>query len=164
MKKSFEEVDAFIFDFDGVLTDNSVYVDEYGNESVRCSRADGLAFDVFHKLKKPVYIVSTEQNTVVEVRSKKLRARVLQGVSDKSQALTSIANEQGYQLKHLVYIGNDLNDYAAMDLCGLTVCPADSHHRIKERSDLVLKSSGGQGVARELLENFFGLDFIKILF
>lgn len=164
MKKNFDEIDALIFDFDGVLTDNSVYVDEHGNESVRCSRADGLAFDVLHKLKKPVYIISTEKNLVVEARARKLRVLVLQGVSDKRQALQHIVNEQGYRFEHLVYIGNDLNDYGAMSLCGLAVCPSDSHHKIKKRSNVVLNSPGGQGVARELLEDIFGLDFIKILF
>ena len=53
-----DDIDLFVFDFDGVLTDNLVYTDQNGNEMVSCSRADGLAFDVLRKLKKPVYILS----------------------------------------------------------------------------------------------------------
>ena len=47
-----DEIDAFVFDFDGVLTNNLVQIDENGKESVICSRADGLAFDVLRKLNK----------------------------------------------------------------------------------------------------------------
>ena len=68
----FDDIDAFIFDFDGVLTNNMVIVDQYGKESVSCSRADGLAFDVLHKLKKSVYILSTEKNPVVTARADKI--------------------------------------------------------------------------------------------
>ena len=50
MKISIDKIDAFVFDFDGVMTNNLVYLDQDGKESVRCSRADGLAFDVLHKL------------------------------------------------------------------------------------------------------------------
>ncbi len=52
-----EDIDVFFFDFDGVLTNNLVIVDQNENEFVTCSRADGLAFDVLRKLKKSVYIV-----------------------------------------------------------------------------------------------------------
>jgi N-acylneuraminate cytidylyltransferase len=53
----FRSIEAIVFDFDGVLTDNLVSIDQQGKEHVSCSRADGLAFDVLHKLKKPSYIL-----------------------------------------------------------------------------------------------------------
>lgn len=49
-KINIKSIDAFFFDFDGVLTDNKVYIDQNGNESVRCSRADGLAFKALKKI------------------------------------------------------------------------------------------------------------------
>ena len=73
------EIDALVFDFDGVLTDNKVLVHQDGSESVLCNRADGLAFDVLRKLKIPTYILSTETNTVVTQRAKKLKIHVIQG-------------------------------------------------------------------------------------
>ena len=66
-----------VFDFDGVLTDNKVYLDQDGKESVSCSRADGLAFDVLHKLHKPVYILSTEKNPVVTARAEKIKVQAV---------------------------------------------------------------------------------------
>ena len=61
-------------------------------------------------------------------------------------------------------IGNDLNDYLAMKLCGYTVCPADSHSKIKDISNVTLRTNGGNGVVREILEDVLNLDFIKILY
>jgi 3-deoxy-D-manno-octulosonate 8-phosphate phosphatase (KDO 8-P phosphatase) len=159
-----DEIDVFIFDFDGVLTNNMVYLDQDGKESVSCSRGDGLAFDVLRKLNKPAYILSTEKNTVVSARAKKLKITAIQGVENKILGLQKIVKKESYSLEKTLYIGNDLNDYRVMEICGLTVCPADSHDRIKKISDIVLKTNGGYGVVRELLEDVLDLDFIKILY
>ena len=158
------EIDAFVFDFDGVLTNNLVHLDQDGREWVSCSRSDGLAFDVLRKLEKPTYILSTEKNQVVTARAKKLKIPVLQGVNNKVDSLKKMADKEGFNLHNILYVGNDLNDYQVMQLCGYTACPSDSHIRIKEISDVVLKTCGGEGIIRELLENVLGLDLIKILY
>jgi YrbI family 3-deoxy-D-manno-octulosonate 8-phosphate phosphatase len=164
MKISLDNIDAFIFDFDGVLTNNHVLISESGNESVNCSRADGLAFDVLNKLNKPTYIISTEKNSVVEARAKKLKVPVLQGVNNKVEAMIELAKLKSYSLENILYIGNDLNDYLVMQLCGYTACPADSHPKIKHISDICLNTNGGNGIVRELLEEVLNIDFIKILY
>jgi 3-deoxy-D-manno-octulosonate 8-phosphate phosphatase (KDO 8-P phosphatase) len=51
-----------------------------------------------------------------------------------------------------------------MQSCGFSVCPSDSHEQIKEISDIVLKTCGGKGVVRELLEDVFNIDFISVLY
>ncbi len=158
-----ENLDAIIFDFDGVLTDNRVYLDSNGAEFVSCNRGDGLAFDVLRVLDKPTYILSTEKNPVVSKRAQKLRVPVLQSINNKADALRSLADKKGYMLEKILYVGNDLNDYQALMLCGYSVCPADSHVRIKEVATITLKARGGEGVARELLEEILGLDILKIL-
>ena len=159
-----DDIDAFVFDFDGVLTNNLVQIDENGKESVSCSRADGLAFDVLRKLNKPAYILSTEKNFVVKARAKKLNIPVIQGVTDKVDAIKKLAADNNYSLKNILYIGNDLNDYLVMQLCGYSACPADSHSKIKNISNILLKKNGGEGIVRELLEDVMQLDFIKILY
>ena len=157
-------IDAFVFDFDGVLTNNLVYLNQEGVESVVCSRADGLAFDVLRKLKKPTFILSTEKNSVVTMRAKKLKIHALQGIKNKADALSSLSESKGYDLGRILYVGNDLNDFNVMKICGYSVCPIDSHIKIKELSNIVLNTRGGEGVVRELLEEIFNLDFIKILY
>jgi YrbI family 3-deoxy-D-manno-octulosonate 8-phosphate phosphatase len=159
-----DDIDLFVFDFDGVLTDNIVHTDNNGNEMVSCSRADGLAFDVLRKLDKPCQILSTENNTVVSARANKLGISVLQGVKNKEKSLRNLVMRRGYKLSNILYVGNDLNDYNSMRISGLSVCPADSHPKIKKISNFVLKTNGGKGVVRELLEDVLSLDFIEILY
>jgi 3-deoxy-D-manno-octulosonate 8-phosphate phosphatase (KDO 8-P phosphatase) len=161
---SIETVDAFIFDFDGVLTNNRVYLNQDGKEWVSCSRADGLAFDLLRKLKKPAYILSTEKNPVVSARAKKIQVPVLQGVSNKVTAIKRLAEANGFSLTRICYLGNDLNDYRVMQLSGITACPADSHPTIKQLATITLQKNGGEGVVRELLEEWFNQDFLKILY
>jgi N-acylneuraminate cytidylyltransferase len=158
------DIDAFIFDFDGVLTNNHVHIDMTGNELVTCSRSDGLAFDVLRKLKKPVYILSTESNKVVTARGSKLKVQVLQGVNDKLSALEKLSLDKGYDLNFICYVGNDLNDYKAMQHCGFRVCPADSHIDIKNIANIVLLSKGGDGAVRELIEIHFKINFLDLLY
>jgi len=161
---SIDNIDAFVFDFDGVLTNNLVHIDQEGKEWVSCSRSDGLGFDVLRKLQKPSYILSTEKNPVVKARAKKLKIEVLHGVQDKSKGMRLFVKQKNLDLRRIFYVGNDLNDYHVMQLCGYTACPYDSHQMIKKISNIVLKTSGGNGIVREILEDVFMLNLIKILY
>jgi 3-deoxy-D-manno-octulosonate 8-phosphate phosphatase (KDO 8-P phosphatase) len=156
--------EVIVFDFDGVLTDNNVYLDQNGKESVCCSRADGLAFEVLNKLKKTTYILSTEKNPVVTARANKLKIQAIQGIKNKVDGIKKLAEQEKFDLQKTLYVGNDLNDYHVMQLCGYTACPSDSHKKIIEISTIKLKTSGGNGVVRELLEDVLQLDFTKILY
>lgn len=158
------EIKVFVFDFDGVLTNNLVHLDQDGKEFVSCSRADGLAFDVLNKLKIPSYILSTELNSVVSERAKKLKITAIQGVPNKLRELKDLSKRDNFKIKNVLYVGNDLNDLQVMQICGFTACPSDSHPSIKKISDVVLKTPGGNGVARELLEDKIGLNFVEILY
>lgn len=161
---SFDKIKVFVLDFDGVLTNNLVQLDSDGKEFVSCSRSDGLAFDVLKKLNKTVYILSSETNPVVQARANKLKVPVIQGVMDKVDSVKLIATKNKCKLSEIIYIGNDLNDYNPIQLCGYSACPQDSHSKIKEIVDIVLQTNGGKGVLRELLEERFNLDFVDILF
>ena len=160
LKRSFGRIDAIVFDFDGVLTNNLVYLVQDGKEMVSCSRADGLAFDVLRRIQKPAYIISTEKNPVVTARANKLKIPVLQGIGNKTECLKELIDREKFDLKNILYVGNDLN---AMKVCGFTACPADSHEMIKSIATIVLKTKGGGGIVRELLETVFQVNFIKIL-
>ena len=163
-KIEIDDIDALVFDFDGVLTNNLVHLDQDGKEWVSCSRGDGLAFDVLRKLNKPTYILSTEKNPVVSARAKKLKVPVLQGVGNKAIAVDELAKQEGHGLSRIFYVGNDLNDYRAMLKCGYSACPSDSHPVIKNIAARTLSTKGGDGVVRELLEVVLQLDFIEILY
>ena len=108
----------FFFDFDGVFTDNKVILNENGIESVICNRNDGIGIKILKKLNKNITIISSERNKTVLYRAKKLKIKCNTGVLDKKAKILSLLKSEK-NLAKTVYIGNDINDYKAMILCGL---------------------------------------------
>ena len=143
------------YDFDGVMTDNKVYLDQKGNEMVRLSRADGLGVNKIKSLGVLQIIISSEKNPVVSMRAKKLGLQVFQSVSKKASLLKDICSQNNVPLSDVAFVGNDINDKEAMEISGYKFCPADSHQIIKKLSDHIFLSKGGNGVIRELY------DFLK---
>ena len=157
-------IDAIFFDFDGVMTDNRVFINQEGTESVCCNRGDGLAVDTLRKLKIPVVIFSSEKNKVVAYRAAKLNVPAITGISNKQETFLKYCKEHGFNLKKVLFVGNDLNDIGVMRVSEYSACPADSHPKIREVSTFNLTTRGGDGVAREIVEVIFGIDIEKILF
>jgi YrbI family 3-deoxy-D-manno-octulosonate 8-phosphate phosphatase len=153
-----------VFDFDGVLTDNRVFVDEDGREMVCCHRGDGLAFDVLKQTHLQLFILSTETNLVVTRRGEKLRIPVFQSTKDKKSSLERLASEKNFSLGKTLFVGNDLNDYQVMQICGFSACPSDSHPKILEIATFSLNKKGGNGVVRELVEQSLQIDMLSILY
>jgi D-sedoheptulose 7-phosphate isomerase len=150
--KRFAEIKLIVFDFDGVMTDNRVILSESGEESVAVNRADGWGIRMLREKGYPMVILSTEKNKVVTMRARKLDIPVLQGIEDKATILADYCRQQKIDLQHVLYIGNDVNDYAAMQLVGVRVVPANGHKTVKAIADIVLETSGGGGVVRELAD------------
>lgn len=141
-----------VYDFDGVMTDNRVLVDENGKESVNVHRGDGYAVRMIKtELKIPQIILSTETNSVVSRRAEKLKIPSIYGVGDEKKIiLARYCQEQNIALSQVLYIGNDLNDYEAMGICGYCACPQDAEVEIIKIADFVFSAKGGYGVVREL--------------
>jgi YrbI family 3-deoxy-D-manno-octulosonate 8-phosphate phosphatase len=161
-------IHTVIFDFDGVFTDNKVWIDTEGREMVRCDRGDGLAFDLVRAFQRrgrlPVefMIVSKERNPVVSARAGKLRLTCHQGVSDKltfiEQMLAARVPADANPFAGLVYLGNDLNDLPVMRRAGCAVAPCDAHPQIKAIAHVVLDERGGEGCVRAFIERLLGFE------
>ena len=145
-------IKLIIYDFDGVMTDNKVYVDENGKEMVQVNRADGLGVSEIKKLRIDQVIVSTERNPVVAARAKKLDISCIHGIDDKKNVILEFCTKKNINLKNVAFVGNDINDLNAMKLVGFLFCPADAHESIKQLSVYVLKTKGGNGVIREIFD------------
>ena len=158
---NFNDIKLFVFDFDGVLTNNKFFLDENGFESVQLSRSDGLAFSILNKLNKKVLILSTEKNPIVTLRANKLNVEVIQGCEDKLQSLEKYIKKNQINFADIFYVGNDLNDFNVMKNCGYSACPNDSHYKIRQNAHNTLSSNGGEGVIREIIENLFKIKIEK---
>jgi YrbI family 3-deoxy-D-manno-octulosonate 8-phosphate phosphatase len=147
-----DPVALVVFDFDGVMTDNRVYVSEDGKESVVCNRADGLGIDRLREAAVPMIILSTEMNPVVAARARKLRIPAIHGIGDKRMQLERHLAEQAINPAHVVYIGNDLNDLGCFTLVGFPVAVADAAPELRSVAKLVLSRKGGEGAVREFCD------------
>lgn len=143
---------ALVMDFDGVFTDNSVYVLEDGREAVCCDRGDGLGFSLLKRTGLPLLVLSTETNPVVLARCKKLGLPVLHGVTNKLLALREWALSLGIPLDKIVFIGNDINDLECINAVGCGVAVSDAVFEVLSSANVVLDSKGGHGALRELSE------------
>ncbi|HUF38318.1 MAG TPA: acylneuraminate cytidylyltransferase [Anaerolineales bacterium] len=149
-----EQVALIVFDFDGVMTDNTAWVDENGLESVQVSRSDGMGVELLQKTGIPMLVFSSEPNPVVAARSRKLGLPVVQGIGigDKGVRLAAFLSEEGIDPAAVVYVGNDLNDLPCFPLVGCAVAVADSHPDLLAAADIVLSKPGGRGAVRELAD------------
>jgi N-acylneuraminate cytidylyltransferase len=145
-----DEIELIVLDFDGVLTDNRVWVDQNGMERVAAHRGDGMGISRLKKAEFEVIVLSTETNPVVAARCEKLKIEAHQGIDDKAPALNNLLKERKINPEHVVYVGNDVNDLPCFPLVGCAVAVADAHADILSHADLILSTKGGFGAVREL--------------
>lgn len=141
-----------VFDFDGVFTDNTVYVHQDGTEMVRCWRSDGLGLRKLERLAIGTLILSTETNPVVSARAAKLRITCVQGLDDKCAALEQAARERGVPLAQTCFVGNDINDSECLRRAGLAVVVADAHDDVVPLAHYQTRARGGRGAVREVCD------------
>lgn len=147
-----DRIKLVVYDFDGVMTDNTVTVSQDGQESITANRSDGLGIGMIRKLGMKQLILSTDINPVVKVRAAKVGLEAIHGVGDKASVLLELADKHAISLAEILYVGNDSNDADAMALAGFKVAPADAHPSILSLADYITDAPGGHGVIRELAD------------
>tara|TARA_Y200000002_G_C22675909_1_gene662077 strand:+ start:1063 stop:1545 length:483 start_codon:yes stop_codon:yes gene_type:complete len=146
-----KKIKLFVYDFDGVMTNNTFSLDEKGNEQVFLNRSDGLAVNEIRKRGFKQLILSTEKSKIIILRAKKLKIESEIGVKDKLLTLKAYLSSKSLKFNEIAYVGNDINDFEAMSHAKLKICPRDAQKPIKKISDIILKEEGGKGVIREIL-------------
>jgi YrbI family 3-deoxy-D-manno-octulosonate 8-phosphate phosphatase len=148
-----EGIRLVVFDFDGVFTDNRVWTNEHGEESVVCWRGDALGLRRLEEVGVDHLILSTEVNEVVTARARKMGAAAcIQGSTDKPPVLRDEVARRGLSLEETAYVGNDVNDAGCLELVGLPVVPADAWPEVVPLAGIVLTRRGGHGCVRELCD------------
>lgn len=142
------------FDFDGVFTENMVYVLQDGSEAVRCFRGDGLGLRKLERRGIATVIISTEVNPVVTARSRKLGIPCVQGCEDKRAALEAILQEMGLSLRQVAFVGNDINDLPCLTCVGLPIVVQDAHPDVIPYARYRTRTPGGHGAVREICDLF----------
>ncbi|MDA7823676.1 HAD hydrolase family protein [Opitutales bacterium] len=152
LKRKFSQLKFVTFDFDGVFTDNRVISDQFGNESVICSRSDGIGLTKLNNLGISTLVISTEKNPVVTKRCEKLKVRCMQGVNDKKDVFENFCSKENINLKDTAFVGNDINDLDVLNICGLPIAVSDSYPEVLKVAEFTTTKPGGFGAVREICD------------
>lgn len=149
-----EKIKLIVSDFDGVITDNRVWTDEDGKESVAALRSDSMRVRDLRERGIDVIILSSEPNGVVMARANKMGVEAVHGIDirGKGEAFKKLLAEKKVDASQVIYIGNDINDLPCFEIAGWGVAVADAYPEVARAADLVLSRSGGHGAVRELCD------------
>jgi N-acylneuraminate cytidylyltransferase len=146
------QIKLVVLDFDGVLTDNRVWVDAEGHEMVAANRGDGWGIARLKENGFKVVVLSTETNPVVSARCSKLGIEAFQSVDEKGAAIEKIIKDQGVKSDETIFLGNDVNDLPCFDRVAWAAVVSDAHPTVKRQADHILQNRGGWGAVRELCD------------
>ena len=149
-----DKIDLILLDFDGVVTDNRVWTDQDGKETVAAYRSDSILIKDLREKGIETMILSSEVNPVVAARAKKMGVEAVHGMGlqDKGRVMREILDEKNIKAENTVFVGNDLNDLSCFEVAGWSVAVADAFPEVIQAADFVLSKRGGHGAVRELCE------------
>mgnify|MGYP002640031177 CR=1 FL=1 len=152
-KALLSNVNTFIFDYDGVMTDGKLMLQHDGQPLRTANVKDGYILQLAIKLGYRVVIISGGISKSVENRFESLKVKdVFLGVSNKLTVFEKYIKDNNLNPENIVYMGDDIPDYKVMKLVGVPVCPSDAVEEIKGISIYISDKKGGHGCVRDILE------------
>lgn len=149
-----KSIKLVITDFDGVITDNCVYIDSKGEMSRKLNFKDIMAFSLLKRNGFLTAIISGEANSAIEVIAKKFDIEdVHQGIRNKLDVLKSIVEKYGLSMDEFVYIGDDVNDFDSLSYAKHAVTVPGAVEKVKNIKDIqITHATGGDGAFREIVD------------
>jgi 3-deoxy-D-manno-octulosonate 8-phosphate phosphatase (KDO 8-P phosphatase) len=152
-KQKLTRIKTLLFDVDGVLTNGQVFLMENGEFVRNMNSKDGYALQLAVKKGYRVAIITGGNSQVVKKALHALGiADVFLSQHDKMQCYKNYINEHNLNEEEILYMGDDLPDYEVMQRVGIASCPNNSAHEIKEISIYISNRNGGEGCARDIIE------------
>ncbi|QMU64472.1 MAG: HAD hydrolase family protein [Flavobacteriaceae bacterium] len=157
MEKSYKlylsQIDTFIFDVDGVLTNGTVTIMPDGELVRQMNIKDGYALKTAIYKGYRIYIISGGTNEGVRTRLKNLgMTDIFLGVHDKIKQYFELVNRDDLHSENVLYMGDDIPDYPVMKVVGMPCCPNDAVPEIQKISKYVSNKKGGEGCVRDIIE------------
>ena len=149
-----KKIRLIAFDFDGVFTDNKVFVFENGNEAVTCYRGDGIGLNKLKDMGIHVKIISSEINPLVMNRAEKLGVKAINNVQNKKSELLKIMHNLNITKDQVAFVGNDVNDLSCMNFVAFPITVNDAHPDVLGHALYKTCNNGGNGAEREICDLF----------
>jgi 3-deoxy-D-manno-octulosonate 8-phosphate phosphatase (KDO 8-P phosphatase) len=141
------------FDVDGVLTDGRLYYGAEGEVLKVFHVRDGVGMKLLADHNVAVAVISAKDSPMLARRMSDLGVQhYFPCTPDKQQCLLELCQRLGISEQQAAFVGDDMVDLKAMSACGLGMAPADAYEAVRDQADVVLRSRGGEGVAREVAD------------
>ena len=146
-------ITTFIFDFDGVMTNGTVFCDFEGHPLRATNVKDGYALQLASKLGYHVAVISGAvcPSTIVRMNSLGV-TDVFTGIPNKVLKLNEYMQEKNLKPEEIVFMGDDIPDLQVMQCVGLPACPADAVPEVRQISKFISERPGGKGAVRDVIE------------
>ena len=155
----FAPISTFVFDIDGVLTDGSLHLTEDGQMLRTMNIKDGYAMQLAVKKGYNIWVISGGKSEGARLRLNKLGIQEVHiGVEHKMEVLEALVEKYNVASEQMLYMGDDIPDYAAMQFCGLPCSPNDAVAEIKHVAKYISPVSGGKGCVRDVVEKVLKLN------
>lgn len=144
-----------VTDFDGIITDNCVYIDENGGMTRKLNFKDIMAFSLLCKNGFKVGIISGEANSAIDIIKNKFDIEdVHQGIRNKLEVLESIIKKYNLSDEEILYIGDDVNDYDSLSRVKYSITVPNAVEKVKQIPNIMITSNqGGNGAFREVVDS-----------
>ncbi|MCH7535523.1 MAG: HAD hydrolase-like protein [Bacteroidetes bacterium] len=152
-KQKLNNVKAFVLDVDGVLTNGDVLILNNGEFARTMSTRDGFAMMLAKKKGYEICVITAGQSEAVRDRMERLGVTDVHiDVTNKVEVLKNFIRDKELDAEQVLYMGDDLPDYRAIQIAGVKTCPADAAEDIKALCDYISDMKGGQGCVRDVIE------------
>lgn len=143
-----------ITDFDGIITDNCVYIDSKGEMTRKLNFKDVMAFSILKKNGYKIGIISGEANSAIRVLDEKFNLdEIHENIRVKIDVLKSIVEKYNLKQDEYLYIGDDINDIAALEYSKIKITVPNAVKKVKEISEIqITEQEGGNGAFREVVD------------
>ncbi|MBO9418715.1 acylneuraminate cytidylyltransferase [Labrenzia sp. R4_2] len=145
-------VKGLVTGFAGVHTNNSVFLNQDGTESIICNRYDEIGLDRLIGHGVSLLMVDREEDKLASQRARKLAMEYKYHAFDKMQIVSTWLQKRQLNWSEIAYIGADVADIKCMEACAFSAAPRNASSQVKAVADVVLDASGGDGVLNELSE------------
>jgi len=149
-----DTIKMVITDFDGVVTDNCVYISDDGIISRKINFKDVVGFYLLKRNGIDVAIISGEKNSAIETIAKNLEIKeVYQNIREKLPVLKEIIERKNLSQEEYLYIGDDINDLECLNYAKYRVTVPNSTDKVKAVENIqITEYSGGTGAFREVAD------------
>jgi 3-deoxy-D-manno-octulosonate 8-phosphate phosphatase (KDO 8-P phosphatase) len=152
-KELLKNINTFVFDYDGVLSDGSVITLDDGEAYRTTNVKDGYALQLARKKGYRIAIISGAKADCMIHRLKALQiSDIFLGCENKLETYLTYLRNNEIDTSCVLFMGDDIPDYELMLAAGLSSCPMDAAEEIKKVAKYISHFGGGKGCVRDVIE------------